>query len=78
MLAQTADQISTYYMRDYITTGTYEPLTEAPKMIDAIDKSTIVILAREFMQSGISGLAAVSNMNKSLLDELWARVLGAI
>ena len=47
-------------------------------MIDAIDKSTIVILAREFMQSGISGLAAVSNMNKSLLDELWARVLGAI
>ena len=37
MLAQTADQISTYYMRDYITTGTYEPLTEAPKMIDAID-----------------------------------------
>lgn len=78
MLAQTADQISTYYMRDYITTGTYEPLTEAPKMIDAIDKSTIVILAREFMQSGISGLAAVGNMNKSLLDELWARVLGAI
>ena len=78
MLAQTADQISTYYMRDYITTGSYEPLTEAPKMIDAIDKSTIVILAREFMQSGISGLAAVGNMNKSLLDELWARVLGAI
>lgn len=78
MLAQTADQISTYYMRDYITTGTYEPLTEAPKMIDAINKSTIVILAREFMQSGISGLAAVGNMNKSVVDELWSRVLGAI
>ena len=78
MLAQTADQISTYYMRDYITTGAYEPMTEAPKMIDAIDKSTIVILAREFMQSGISGIAAVGNMNKSILDELWTRVLGAI
>lgn len=78
MLAQTADQISTYYMRDYITTGTFEPMSEAPKMIEAIDKSTIVSLAREFMQSGISGLAAVGNMNKSVVDELWSRVLGAI
>ena len=78
MLAQTADQISTYYMREYITTNTYEPLSEAPKMIDAIDKGTIVSLAREFMQSGISGLAAVGNMNKSVVDELWSRVLGAI
>ena len=78
MLAQTADQISSYYMREYITTNTYEPLSEAPKMIDAIDKGTIVSLAREFMQSGISGLAAVGNMNKSVVDELWARVLGAI
>ena len=78
MLAQTADQISSYYMRDYITTDTYEPITEAPKMIASIDKSSIVVLAREFMQSGISGLAAVGNMNKSIVDELWSRVLGAI
>ena len=78
MLAQTADQISMYYMRDFITSNTYEPMVEAPKMIDTIDKSTIVGLAREFMQSGISGLAAVGNMNKSVVDELWSRVLGAI
>ncbi len=78
MLAQTADQISNYYMRDYIVTGAYEPMTEAPKMIEEIDKSTIVSLAREFMQSGISGLAAVGNMNRSVVDELWGRVLGAI
>ncbi len=78
MLAQTADQISMYYMRDFITTNTYEPMVEAPKMIEGIDKSTIVGLAREFMQSGISGLAAVGNMNKSVVDELWSRVLGAI
>ena len=78
MLAQTADQISNYYMRDYIVTGAYEPMTEAPKMIAEIDKSTIVSLAREFMQSGISGLAAVGNMNRSVVDELWGRVLGAI
>ena len=78
MLAQTADQISNYYMRDYIITGAYEPMDEAPKMISAIDKGTIVSLALEFMQSGISGLAAVGNMNKNVVDELWGRVLGAI
>ncbi len=78
MLAQTADQISNYYMRDYIMTGEVEPMTEAPKMIEAIDKGTIVRLAREFIQSGISGLAAVGNMNKSVIDELWSRILGAI
>ena len=65
-------------MRDYITTGVIEPMTDAPKMIDAIDKGTIVRLAREFIQSGISGLAAVGNMNKSVIDELWSRILGAI
>ena len=53
-------------------------MDEAPKMISAIDKGTIVSLAREFMQSGISGLAAVGNMNKNVVDELWGRVLGAI
>ena len=78
MLAQTADQISNYYLRDYIVTGAYEPMTEAPKMIEEIDKGTIVSLAREFMQSGISGLAAVGNMNRSVVDELWGHVLGAI
>ncbi len=78
MLAQTADQISNYYMRDYIIAGVVEPMTDAPKMIDAIDKGTIVRLAREFIQSGISGLAAVGNMNKSVIDELWSRILGAI
>ncbi len=78
MLAQTADQISNYYMRDYIMAGVVEPMTDAPKMIDAIDKGTIVRLAREFIQSGISGLAAVGNMNKSVIDELWSRILGAI
>ena len=78
MLAQTADQISMYYLRNYITVGTFDPISDAPKMIAAIDKSTIVQLAREFMQSGISGLATVGNMNKALVDELWTRVLGAI
>ena len=78
MLAQTAEQISDYYARQYIAIGTYEPMTDAPKMIEGINKSTIVSLAREFMQSGISGLAMVGNMEKSVVNELWGRVLGAI
>lgn len=78
MLAQTAEQISNYYLRDYITSGTYQPMQDAHKMIDAIDKSTIVQLARIFMQSGVSGLATVGNMNKAFLDELWQRVLDVV
>lgn len=78
MLAQTAEQISDYYARQYIAIGTYEPMTDAPKMIEGINKSTIVSLAREFMQSGISGLAMVGNMEKAIVNELWGRVLGAI
>ena len=78
MLAQTAEQISAYYLRDYITTGNYEPMADAPKMIENIDKSTIVQLARIFMQSGISGLAVVGNMNKGILDELWERILSTV
>ena len=78
MLAQTADQIGNYYLKDYITTGKFEPMADAPKMIENIDKSTIVQLARIFMQSGVSGLAVVGNMNKAVLDELWQRILDTI
>ena len=78
MLAQTAEQISAYYLRDFVTSETYGLMSEAPKMINNIDKSTIVQLARLFMQSGVSGLAVVGNMNKAVLDELWNRILGAV
>ena len=78
MLAQTTEQISNYYLRDYITNDTYQPMADAPKLIEGIDKSTIVQLARLFMQSSISGLAAVGTIDKAILNELWTRVLGAV
>jgi predicted Zn-dependent peptidase len=78
MLAQTAEQISDYYARQYIVLGQMEPMAEAPKMIEGVTKSSIVGLAREFMQSGISGLAAVGNMERAFIDELWRRVLSSI
>lgn len=78
MLAQTAEQISNYYLKDYITTGRYEPMSDAAKMVENIDKSSIVQLARLFMQSGISGLATVGTINKAELDELWNRILETV
>ena len=78
MLAQTAEQISNYYLKDYITTGRYEPMSDAVKMVESIDKSSIVQLARLFMQSGISGLATVGTINKAELDELWNRILETV
>ena len=78
MLAQTAEQISNYYLKDYITTGRYEPMSDAAKMVENIDKSSIVQLARLFMQSGISGLATVGTVNKAELDELWNRILETV
>jgi predicted Zn-dependent peptidase len=78
MLAQTTDQIADYYGREYFVVGTYEPMEKAPEMIEGINKRAIVSLAREFMQSGVSGLAAVGNMDKEMVNELWGRVLGSI
>ena len=78
MLAQTTDQIADYYGREYFTIGRIEPLEKAPEMIEGINKGAIVSLAREFMQSGVSGLATVGNMEKTVVNELWGRVLGSI
>jgi len=78
MLAQTTDQIADYYGREYFSMGHIEPLEKAPEMIEGINKGAIVSLAREFMQSGVSGLAVVGNMEKAVVNELWGRVLGSI
>ena len=78
MLAQTAEQVADYYAREYFTVGTFEPMEKAPEMIEGINKGAIVVLAREFMQSGVSGLAAVGNMEKAIVNELWNRVLEVV
>jgi predicted Zn-dependent peptidase len=78
MLAQTADQISNSYLRDFAVLNKYEPLEKMPEMINSIDKRTIVALVREFMESGVSGLSVVGNINKAFVDELWNRVLNVI
>jgi len=78
MLAQTADQISNGYVRDYIVLDKIEPQESMPDMIRSIDKRTIVSLVREFFESGASGISVVGNINKALVDEFWARILAVI
>ncbi len=78
MLAQTTEQISDYYAREYFSVGSYEDMEKAPDMIKGITKSTIVLLVREFMESNISGMAAVGNIEKAIVNELWTRIISSI
>ena len=77
MGAQTVGQLSDYYSAFFLS-GDIEPFDDMPGRIDAIGKAEIIALAREFMQTGISGLSAVGNLEKSFVTELWARVIGSI
>jgi predicted Zn-dependent peptidase len=74
MLAQTADQIGSYYERDYFTYNEYENMEKAPEMMRNIKKTTMVRIAREFIESNISGLSVVSNIDKAFINELWRRI----
>ncbi len=78
MLAQTADQISDYYARDYLSASSYEDMQDAPAMIAQIEKSTIVRLAREFFEQGESGFAVVGNVYKAVINELWQKIIDTI
>ena len=78
MLAQTADQIAASYLHGYALRGKVDPLDELPAAIESIDKRDIVSLVREFIENGASGLSVVGNINKSLVDELWNRILQII
>ena len=77
MGAQTVGQLSDYYSA-YFMSGEIEPFDDMPSRIDAIGKAEIIALAREFMQAGASGLAAVGNLEKSFVAELWLRVISSI
>ena len=70
MGAQTVNQISDYYADGYFTNGTLERYDRMPGLIRNIKKETIVQLAQEFIKSNIHGLAAVSSVEKALINDL--------
>ena len=74
MGAQTPSQIADYYADGYFTNGTVTRYDGMPNLIKSIDKFRMIELAREFAGSGIKGFAAVSSVEKALINELEARL----
>jgi predicted Zn-dependent peptidase len=72
MGAQTVNQISDYYMDTYFAVGEIDSYDKSPEMIEGIEKSEVVELAREFVGSGINAFAGVGNIEKSVLMDLSA------
>lgn len=74
MGAQTVGQISDYYSDAYFMDGNVEDYSKTPDFINAIDKSKIVALAREYVDSGIRGFAAVSSTDKTIINSIAEKV----
>ncbi len=74
MGAQTVNQISDYYADGYFTNGTIEKYDRMPSFIRSISKETIVNLAREFINSNIDALVAVSSVEKALINSLAEKI----
>ncbi len=74
MGAQTVGQIADYYADGYFTNETIVKYDSMPNMIKAVDKFKMIELAREFAGSGIKGFAAVSSVEKAVINELEARL----
>lgn len=74
MGAQTVGQIADYYADNYFTNGTTVKYDMMPNMIKSIDKYKMVELAREFAGSGVKGFAAVSSVEKAVINELGKRL----
>ena len=74
MGAQTVGQIADYYAEGYFTNETVERYDNMPNLIKSIDKFRMIELAREFAGSGIKGFAAVSSVEKAVINGLEARL----
>ena len=74
MGAQTVGQIADYYAEGCFTNETVERYDNMPNLIKSIDKFRMIELAREFAGSGIKGFAAVSSVEKAVINGLEARL----
>lgn len=74
MGAQTVGQIADYYAENYFVSEEVQPYTDMPGLIRSIEPAQMVELAREFSASGIKGFAAVSSVEKSVINGLYDRL----
>ncbi len=70
MGAQTPATIADFYAETYFTNGSIIRYDHVPGIIKKIDKFRMIELAREFAGSGIKGFAAVSSVEKAVINEL--------
>ena len=68
--AQTVSQLSDYYAEAYFVSGEVDNYDHANAIINAITKSDIVTLAKEFMSSNVSALVAVGSCEKAVINSL--------
>ncbi len=74
MGAQTPSQIADYYADGYFTNGAVVRYDSMPNLIKGIDKFKMIELAREFADAGIRGFAAVSSVEKAVINELESKL----
>lgn len=70
MGAQTVSQISDFYADNYFLSGEIDNYNGYPNLLQKLNKSTIVDLAREFIDNQIHAFVAVSNTEKAHINLL--------
>ncbi len=70
MAAQTVGQIADFYAEEYFKSDEIENYSKIPDIVRTVDKTEIVELARELIDSEISAFVAVGSCDKSLVNSL--------
>ncbi len=74
MAAQTVGQIADFYAEEYFKSDEIENYGKIPDIVRTVDKTEIIELARELIDSNISSLVAVGSCDKSLVLTLSSRL----
>jgi len=74
MAAQTVGQIADFYAEEFFKADEVENYGKIPDIVRTVDKTEIVELAREFIDSRISSLVAVGSCDKSLVSALASKL----
>ncbi len=74
MAAQTVGQIADFYAEEFFKADEVENYGKIPDIVRTVDKEEIIELARELVSSGIFSLVAVGSCEKTLINDLAARL----
>lgn len=70
MSAESVSKIADYYAETFFRTDEPEKISAIPHLLKSVNKSTIINLTREYIDSDISSMAAVSSSEKARITEL--------